>query len=342
MINGVPRILIVRLSAIGDVVRVLPALHSLRTALPNAQIDWVVEDKAVDVLSGHSEIDRVIEFQRGAGGRASTARFMALCKEIRAARYEVVFDFHGILKSGAITRLSGATDRYGFAPPRAQEASHLALNHALKLDSPNLGRVEENLRLVEMLAPRTNEPGHSLFVPPDVADHVDQYFDSTFDAGKRVVAVHAPMDRDEKRWPAKRFAELCDMLLSDGRFQVVLTWGPGQEKAVEEVARLSRRGVMITPHFDTLKHYIHFIELADLYVGGDTGPMHIADEVGTPVVAIFGGTDPRKHAPDRRPHEVIEGTGNTAAEKLESISAETVYDACVRIIFGTPIGGPTK
>ena len=129
MVGGSPRILIIRLSAIGDVVRVLPALQILRDALPDAHIDWVVEKKSADVCRDHPSLDGIIVFDRPEGAWNAAKSFLALCNAIRNRRYDIVIDFHGILKSGLLAWASRAPKRYGFARPRSQEGNFLLFTH---------------------------------------------------------------------------------------------------------------------------------------------------------------------------------------------------------------------
>lgn len=339
MRNGLPRILIIRLSAIGDVVRVLPALHGLRDAHPHAQIDWVVERKSADIVNDHPDVDDVLVFERTSP--KPFREFLDLCRTVRRRRYDIVFDFHGILKSGLLTAASGAKDRYGFAPPRAQEASYLFTNHRVKLGPEITNRIHENLALVEPIAPGRKKLEVTIAVPEDVQETVERYFEETFDGAKWVVAMHVPVDRKEKQWPLEYFAQLADMLLADGRFEVLLTYGPGQEDMVRRVEALSKRHPIIAPQPSSLKDYAWIARCADLYFGGDTGPMHIASAMETPVVAVFGGTDPEKHAPLRRPYRVLSAqngsglSGHAAAlERLRRVTPETAYDACVAIASG--------
>lgn len=344
MINGVPRILIIRLSAIGDVVRVLPALHALRDRFPHAQIDWAVEPKSLDVISGHPAIDQVLVFDRPRGNkRAAISAFRAFCKEIRQQHYDIAIDFHGLLKSGLIARATRAKERYGFARPRAQEMSWLFTNRKVPLISTRMNRIEENLELVKALDAKVHRLDVTLDVPDEVRNHVDAYFDEYFHSNKLLVAVHPPVDRPEKQWPLANFAQLCDMLLADGRFDVILTYGPGQRDIVEEVVSLARRSPVIAPETPDLKHYAWLAARADLYFGGDTGPMHIASAMGTPVVAVFGGTDPNMHGPLRQPSTVLyAGDSNPGKpidrdrgpELMARITAEMAYDACVSLVTG--------
>ncbi|HNR33749.1 MAG TPA: glycosyltransferase family 9 protein [Candidatus Hydrogenedentes bacterium] len=332
MQNGLPRILIIRLSAIGDVVRVLPALNTIRAAYPNAQIDWAVEPKSAGVVEDHPLLDNVLVFDRDHGSRA----FLQFCRQIRARRYDIAVDFHGILKSGAIIGASRAPERYGFASPRAQEGSWIFTNHRAALRSKNMNRVAENLALCDLFCKRREAYGPAIYVPPDIQEAVDAFYEESFDAGKRVVAMHAPMERPEKRWPAERFAELAERLLADGRFEVLMTWGPGQRGDVEAVVSLMRRKPVVPPETGGLKELAWLLHRADLYFGGDTGPMHIASIMGVPVVAVFGGTDPAKHAPYQRPCEIlyVDDPSLSAEEKLRRITADKAFDACIRMVSG--------
>jgi lipopolysaccharide heptosyltransferase I len=334
MKNGLPRILIARLSAIGDVARILPVLNTLRDTFPNAQIDWAVEKKSADIIVEHPCLDQVLVFERPPKKWAAAKDFFWFCRQVRANRYDIVLDFHGIFKTGMLCALSGAPDRYGFHRPRAQELSNLFTNRKVHLPSPHLNRVEENLLLCDALCPQRSSLDAMIYVPYEIQDEINDFYDSLFDGGKKVVAMHVPVDRPEKQWPAGHFAQLADLLLADGRFEVMLTWGPGQFDIVQEVLNMSRRHPDVAPETPGLKHYAWLAHRADLYFGGDTGPMHIAAAMGAPVVAVFGGTDPRKHAPYRRPCEILhtDTPDSTPAERLRQITPEMAYDACIRLI----------
>ena len=343
MLNGVPRILIIRLSAIGDVVRVLPALHALRDRYPNAQIDWAIEPKSRDIVEDHPDLDRVLVFERGESSRTGARSFLRFCRQIRQNRYDIVIDFHGIFKSGLIAWFSRAPKRYGFARPRSREFSFLGTNHRVRLVSRHMNRIDENLEICKALEARRHHLDVTIHVRDHIIEETGAYFEEAFMAGKRVVTVHAPVDRPEKQWPLEHFATLSDMLLADGRFEVLLTWGPGQRQTVESVAAKCRRKPTVAPETPGLKHYAGMVQHTDLYFGGDTGPMHIASAMGVPVVAVFGGTEAAKHAPLRQPSVVLYAGPKpfpakmplaTAEAALRAVTPEMAYDACIGLLAG--------
>lgn len=345
MQNGVPRILLIRLSAIGDVVRVLPALHALRDAYPHAQIDWAVEPKSAAIIQEHPCLDNVLVFERGDGGVWDNSRkFRSFCKYVREQHYEIAIDFHGVLKSGLILKASRAKQRLAFAPPRSREMSHLFATEKIELVSQTMNRIEENLELVKLLGAKRHTLDVSLYVPEEVQENVEEYLAETFHSAKLLAVVHAPVDREEKQWPIAYFSELCDRLLADGRFDVLLTYGPKQLEIAEQVHAKCRRKPIVAPLANDLKHFMWLVHRADVFFGCDTGPLHIASAMNVPVAAVFGGTSPTKHAPLRPPFETLYAGPDPFPERgvsleealsnLRNVTPDQAYAACVRLIRG--------
>jgi lipopolysaccharide heptosyltransferase I len=342
MRHGVPRILIIRLSAIGDVIRVLPALHALRDLHPHAQIDWAVEPKAAAILEDHPALDQLHLFDRTGTAMEQARKFKDFCARLRAERYDIVLDFHGILKSGVMARATGAKLRYGFAPPRAQEMSHWFINRKVKLPRARMNRMEENLALCRAVGAEWHGLDVHIEIPEEIEDEVHDFLEAAFDAGKQLVVVHAPVDRPEKQWPLTHFSALCDLLLADGRFEVLLTCGPGQRAVAQAVCDASLRKPVLAPELPTLKHLAAVLKAAGLFFGGDTGPMHLASALGVPVVAVFGGTDPTLHAPLRLPSAVLDGGPQPrpravdtvhGATWLAGITPDQAYAACISVLL---------
>ena len=120
--------------------------------------------------------------------------------------------------------------------------------------------------------------------------------------------------------------------LADGRFDVLFTFGPGQSDQADAILAKTRRAPQLAPKMPSLKHYMWLVHCSQLYFGGDTGPMHLASAMGTPVVAVFGGTDPVRHSPMREPFTVLMGKEGMGEAGVEGIGAEEAYDACVSLL----------
>jgi len=297
-----PRILIVRLSALGDVVHALPVLPPLRAAHPRARIDWVVEDRAAAVLAGRPEIDRVVVFPRRAlKGRplARMTRAAAFLEDLRAERYDAALDLQGNLKSGVIARLSGARIRYGLDASVAREGNHLFTTRRLRPPASCRHRVERNLAVVGAFLGRPaswSDPG--LPASPSAAEVARRLLESAGVApGTTYVVLHPGTSAFGafKRWPPARFADLARTLAAGGR-AVVVTAPPGEEDLARAVVAGAGRGTCLveTPGLDVLGEVLRG---ASHVVGADTGPLHLAALAGIPVVGLFGPKDPAVYGP---------------------------------------------
>lgn len=342
MIGGHPKILIIRLSAIGDVVRVLPAATAIRDAYPKAQIDWVVEPSAADLLIGNAILDRVYVFKRRPQLLRSALYFVRLSRRLREQQYDIALDFHGIFKSGLLLGATRAARRIAFAPPRAREGSHRFANELTALPDTIINRVEENRVLACAIYADEALEQSTVFIEKQINEDVFRYITERRSGRPWLVLVHAPVERSEKRWPAERFAALVDLLIEDGRFDVVLTYGPGQQQMLTPILLHCRHEPIVPPACNTLREFAGLSAMASLFVGLDSGPMHIAAAVGTPVVAIFGGTDPRMHAPIGSPSRVLGGvpvqarTDRASMEEsmrtLNNVDSSSVFQACVDLL----------
>ena len=215
--KGIERILIIRLSAIGDVVRTLPAVNALRERFPTAHIAWVVEEKARDVLVHQPEIDETIVFQRNRWKKAllnplgflrTTGEVYRFVRELRGRHYDIAFDFHGILKSGLISYMSGAKERVGFDRGYCKEWNHLFNNRKVSPRSNRINRFERNFSLLGPLGLDGVRGDVDLHVSQEDMEYVDQFF-----RGRRpgmsgpLVAIHPGTSSKTtyKRWPPTKY-----------------------------------------------------------------------------------------------------------------------------------------
>ncbi len=340
-IKNISKILIIRLSAIGDVIRVIPSMESIRIAYPNAQIDWVVEKKACDVISGHPALNQCIVFERCSNITLSIKNFLSLCREIKKNQYDLVIDFHGILKSGLISFFSKAPYRYSFAPPRAQELSYLFANHRIALlQSDILSRVEENFILANAVGAKRIEDWIGMIIPIEIEEEIKNLLQKLCETNKKLIVIHPPVERPEKQWPTEHFAKLADFLIADGRFEVLFTWGPGQLEVIKQITKQMQYPVLVTPPLPTLKHLASLITHSSVFISGDTGPMHLAWLLHQPAICIFGGTNPQQHAPQGPPFRTLykgpipfppRMSLSQAQEALRKISPEEVFKSVLEL-----------
>ncbi len=310
-----PRILIVRLSSIGDVVRTLPALASLRREHPRAYIAWAVEDKSSGILEDHPELDEMFVFERRRIVRSlkNPARWPdalgllgGYFSRLRKAQFDMAFDFHGILKSGLIAFLSKSPVKIGFEKDFVKESSHIFTNRKVHPGDKSLPRVLRNLELIKpFVSPMNLTERPALGVGSRHREKAREFVRRKFGDAHPLIAVHPGTSRELKKWPPQSFAQLCDLLSDSLDARVMLTWGPGEREEVERIRSLTKTKLEVGMQTASLLELAALFEMCDLLVSVDSGPMHIGSAVGAPVVAIFGPTDIRVNAPHWQPYRVV-------------------------------------
>jgi lipopolysaccharide heptosyltransferase I len=356
------KLLIVRLSAIGDVVHVLPALKILRRNYPSAHIAWLVEDKAEGILRNQPGIDEVIVFpkKRWISGLKNPFSFMRTVAEVtsfigalRRQGFEMVVDFQGNLKSGLMTFLSGSPLRVGFARGHCREGNFLFTNRWIVPSPERLHKIERNLSLLEGLGLKpmigrqhVRQGGSALgtTMSLQVSREDEEYIASSLGSGRACSAggplavIHAGTSDfgAYKRWPTANYAQLADRLVEGFDARVVFTWGPSELEMVREIISSMRRPGQLAPRTDALGQLVALIRRANLFISGDTGPMHIASIMGVPQVAIFGPKDPAIYGPYQKRALVVRKelecspcTKRTCNDPIciTSITPEEVFEA---------------
>jgi len=296
---------VIRLGAVGDVVRTLPAASAIRAAYPGAHLAWLVERSSAGVLETQHWIDEVIVFPRE-GLRTSlralrvvpfSRELFGFLRALQSRRFDLVVDFHSILKSGMLAWASGAPLRAGYAPPFGRELSWLFHNLRAHLTPGHVSRFERNEGLVQFLGtPVRPRPG-SLRIDLRLAREMQ----AALGRGPLPIVIH-PGTSDAtpyKRWTLEGYSGLVRELLAQDRIPSIVTVGPARDDRAfaEALVRASGGAAKLAPPTPSLAHLAALFACARLYVGSDTGPMHVASLVGTPVVQILGPTDPIENAP---------------------------------------------
>jgi len=304
-------ILIVKLSAIGDVVHTLPSLADLRKLYPLAHITWVVEEASSDLLVGHPDIDRLLiskrkqwlrDFTNPTRARGALRETVAFLQTLRDRPYDLVIDFHGLFKSGLIVLLSGARRKLGYES--MQELSGLFLNEKIPED---MGKhaVDRYLDFLRHLGAKVGEPRFYIPVGEENRTRVDTLLATEGIArGERFVAVSPVALWDTKLWEEKKFAMLCDRLVGELGLKTVLTGSSG-DGILQRIEKAMTRPIANLGGKTSLRDLAYLFGRAALVVTTDSGPMHIAAAAGTPVVALFGPTSPSRTGPYGKGHRVI-------------------------------------
>ena len=337
------KILILRLSAVGDVLRTLPAVKALKEHYPSSFITWIVEEPSRTLLESQPEIDEVILFPRKRwteGIRSARGLWRTLGEakrfilDLRRRKFDVVLDFHGILKSGFLSFLSGSPKRIGFDRKSTKEGNSLFSNIKVRLPEERMSRFQRNFSLLRGMGLEVNSAQPSLRIPHGDREYVESFFKILPIPLKRpLIAIHSGTNAKAifKRWMPNYYSQLADRLIRELGATVIFTWGPGELEWVEGIRKEMKEPSILGPRTETLTQLGEVFRRCDLYIGGDTGPMHIASVMGIPVVVIYGPTDPILHEPFGQHKKVRKEVGcnpcrDRSCKELNCLKMITVDD----------------
>ncbi|MFA5794513.1 MAG: glycosyltransferase family 9 protein [Candidatus Brocadiia bacterium] len=295
----IKKILIIRLSAVGDVINTLPALRLLRKHYPNAHIGWAVEERAREILAGDLDINELIVFRRTRHALSPGNIFSAVPAFIKALRhtdYDLALDFQGNLKSGLVSYLSRAKQRIGFAPPASKEYNYLFNNQTVPLPEQRINRIQKNLYLLRAIG--IYETG----LPKEPIINIENLIrvnSCPFVVPDRVVVLHPGTSAfgAYKRWSSDRYAQLADRLINELKCQVLLSWGPGEKELVDGIAAMAKNKPIILDYSLTLKQLAMLLSKATLFIGSDSAPLHLANILRRPLIGLYGPKDPVVYGP---------------------------------------------
>jgi heptosyltransferase I len=348
--SKIDRLLIVRLSAMGDVIHTLPAVQALREAFPDAMFGWLIEERWAELLcapgsprcgsrSAKRPLADSVHTVKLAGWRKSLftiptiEQIVRTWNDVRAVHYDLAIDLQGAIRSAVLARCSGAPVIYGSAQPRELPSSLWYSRQTI----PNGNHViEQNLSVASAVA------GRKLAAPP-VQFPADSTADTKIDrrladAGiKRFLILSPGAGWGAKRWPSERYGNVARALAADGMHSIV-NYGPGEEGLARQVEDAS--GGCAKSVSCSITELIALTRRACLFVGGDSGPLHLAAALHVPVVAIFGPTNPERNGPYgtrsivlRNPASPITHARNPRPDEgMLEIGVDAVVNAARRMI----------
>ncbi len=331
-----PRILITRLSAIGDCVQTLPLAAALRERYPRAFIAWAVESAAAPLVAANRAVDRVVIVPKRM--LAAPAAAWHVRQRLAPLRFDIAIDPQGLSKSSVIGWLSGARRRIGFSRPQGREIS-LWLN--TELVQPRATHMVE--RYLELLGPLGIEPvapRFGLTIEPATEQTIELLLSRMELAGEFAV-INPGAGWDSKRWPAERFAAVARALGERHGLATIIAWGGQRElETACEIVRSAAGHAVLAPA-TTLLELAALLKRARLMIAADTGPLHLAAAMGTPCVGLFGSTRREVCGPygsrhlalqevfDGSPGRKLPGADNWA---IRRVSVAEVVQACAELL----------
>lgn len=283
----------------------IPAVVAIRNTFGDARISWLVEGSVSQLLTCQDFIDNVIEFPRHSIVRAfkksdpirGIREIKTFIKKLRGINYDIIADFHGIIKSALLSILAKGDRRIGFGKIYAKERSHLFYGETVTANNKRIHKVERNMLIARHLGANGNIPQVSLTVPAHFDAYIDDFFSKAGLTGP-VFAVNPFSSSGSifKRWDLKQYEEIIKKIYDAIGAQVIILWGPGEKKDAEHLRKMvGDRAILSCP--TNVPQLFSLLERIDMYIGGDSGVMHLAAFAGCPMVAIFGPTDVNINAP---------------------------------------------
>ncbi len=331
-----PRILIVRLSAIGDVVQSMSVACALRDRFPTAFLAWVVGEPGGTLLRGHRALDEVIPLPRG--WLKSPKAVWQLRRRLRAMRFDTAIDAQGLTKSAIIARLSGARRRLGFGDPWGREMSRWFNNETV--DTTAVHVVDRNMQLLRPLGIDASPVRFDVPELPADRESAERYIHEN-NLGDGFAIINTGAGWPSKLWPGDRHAAVAIHLGQCRNLPTVVIGGNDAERAMaEQIVARSEGHARLAPPM-TLPELAAVMRRGRLFVGSDTGPLHLAAAVGTPCVGLHGPFPAEKHGPYGPGHIALQKmhfTGSTrqrrnaSSQCMEAITINDVCEACDQLL----------
>jgi lipopolysaccharide heptosyltransferase I len=313
------RILLIKLSGLGDVVHTLPVLVKLRSRYPRARIDWLITPENAEIVRCHPALSNVVLFARRDFSRRghkwpAVLAFLDTLKQIRRAKYDLVIDLHGQARSGFFALASGARVRIGFDRPvkdlirhgwrGAREGSWIAYTHRIRIPTLDVHAIDRYLWIGPLLGFDDNPPDLTIHLAAQTVQNVQRLLEDHGVPASKALAVMAPGTIWEtKRWTIEGFAAVARQFLQDG-FAVALAGATRDQARCRQIAAAAP-GACDLSSKTTTAELVALIQRAEVCVTNDSGAMHVAVALGKPMVCVFGPTNPVRVGPYHRPEAVV-------------------------------------
>jgi len=331
------RIALIKLSSLGDVVHALPVAATLRAARPGARLTWLVERREAALLREHPALDEVVVVDTRGWRKARTlptlraaaGDALALLRRLAAARWDVVLDLQGLIKSGVLAAACRAPVRIGFDRRVSREPlGALFTNRHVVPPAGASHVVEQYLALLAPLGITERRLEFRLPEAPAAEARIEDWLATHgLKPQGRLVVLNPGAARADKRWPVTHFTTLARALAHEASAQAIVVWGPGEEAAARAIVDgAAATGVLQAPATD-LDGLIALLRRASVMVAADTGPLHLAAALGTPCVGMYGPTQPARNGPYGSGHRALASPDRRMASLSPAVVLAAVAEA---------------
>jgi heptosyltransferase I len=322
------KILLIKLSAVGDVVHTLPVLNKLRRRYPNAQIDWLLTPAIGELLRHHPALNAVIDFPRDASAPpwawSALTSYARLAAKLRPTGYDLVIDLHGQSRTAFLAFVTGAPVRVGFDKERpqvwansrpvtddfrkhawqgAREGAWLFYTHHIPLPTLDVHVIDHYQSVGNLLGFAAGATDFSFCIPHSARERIDTLLCQHGIEGARLAVIAPRGNWETKRWPDEKSAEVARHFLQRG-YAAILVGVPGERAVGAHIARIAPGVVDLTGE-TSLSELAALISRAAICIAHDSGPLHLAVALGRPAVALFGPSDPVWAGPYHRENAVV-------------------------------------
>lgn len=340
---SIKKILLVRLRRIGDVVMTTPAVTALKKGLPSSHITYVVEAPYRELIEGNPYIARTIVLPRPLGAK----KFLKAVCAIRKEGFDVAIDFHGGPTASLITLFSGAKKKVGYRIKYKSFVYDISIPRGQKTGYAH--SVESHIRLIKALG--IEVPATPPLMLPESSESekkkIQLFFSEKGLKGSKVVLLHVGAGNEFREWGADRWEKLAGLLVEENDIKIVVIGAPEDEETARQILAMHPASVFSLAGRLSLKELRELIQHATLYIGPDSGPMHIAASTGTPIIALFGPNLSAYNAPWQAEAVIIEKdldcrpcdqrgciTGDIRC--MKGITPEEVHAACIPYLHRSP------
>jgi predicted lipopolysaccharide heptosyltransferase III len=292
-------VLIIKLRYIGDVLLATPTVRAIKTARPDVRVTMMVNRGTEDVLTGNQDLDEIVVLDKG-----SLAAQSRLIAGLRSQRFDTVIDLTDGDRSAFLSWVSGAPIRIGFNDEHRWRGKYYT--EVVQSASGVQHRIDRDLEVLKSMGVQAGSKDPQLRLTPEETNNADQLLDQLGVQRSQPIVVLQPGARYWfKAWPPERYAELADQLTSQYGCQVLIGGSNQDIDLAEQIRQMAKSQPIIMAGRTTIKQFAAIAKKSALFVGSDSGAMHIASAVGTPVVALFGPSNPREWGPRGGPVEVL-------------------------------------